>query len=305
MPKITKPELKRTLLKAMARQQPRAHARFSKSERAASKLVADWMRKSGLDTKALAALEDERRLEIQRFVEEERAKTAKQAAISHAAVRNQARALQTLAKKGEFFTVPSFTLNKPVRISATPGNILKMSRIKPFDSFAKIRVDRKQEGKDKLSFIFEWFNSSTTPAAIDAVTFLSASGFLELSVGGGVLYHWGFLTVSAQIALGPSLSGSIAYETKDLSGGLMAVNHPIVPGDGHEAGGCHGAFNLTALHHPVAPFQAVLIEVSLTVDSDCGSSFHSIADFESGFLGVSCPVVVVRVHQEPPVITPD
>jgi hypothetical protein len=249
-------------------------------------------------------LEKERRLEIQRFIKEGRALAARHAAIPRAAVRDQARALQTIAKKSGFFTVPSFTLDKPVRISARPRKILKMSRIKPFDSFAKIRVDRRQEGQDKLFFIFEWLNRSTNRVAIDAVTFLSASGFLELIVSGGVFLHWGFLTGSAQIALGP-LSRSIPHETQNLKGGLMAVNHPVVPGDGLESGASHNAFNLTALHHPVGAFQTVLIEISLTIDSDCGSSFQSKADFESGPLGVSCPLVVVWVHQVPPVITPD
>jgi hypothetical protein len=268
------------------------------------------MRKSGLDTKALAALQAERRLEIQKFVAEERAKAVKLAAISHAVVRDQAKALQTLAKKGEFFTVPSFTLNKPVRITANPRKILRMSRIKPFDSFAKIRVDRTENGQDKLSFIYEWRNSSITPVAIDAVTFLSESGFLELSVSGGVTFHFGFLTGTAQIALGPSSRKSITYETRSI-GALGAVNTPLYPGDGHDSGGFHNAFNLTALHHPVAPLQTVLIEVSMTIDSDCFETFKSTtnfrtkADFESGFLGVSCPVVVVRVHQVPPVSTPD
>jgi len=261
-------------------------------------------------TKALAALEEERRLEIQRFVEKERAKAVKQAAISHAAVRDHAKALQTLAKKSGFFTVPSFTLNKPVRITASPRKILRMSRIKPFDSFAKMRVDRRQNGQDRLSFIYEWSNSSITPVAIDAVTFLSESGFVELAVSGGATFHFGFVTGTAQIALGPSSRKSITHETRNI-GTLHAVNNPLFPGDGHDSGGFSNAFNLTALHHPVAPFQTVLIEVSITIESDCFATFQSTtdfrtkADFESGILGVSCPVVVVRVHQKPPVSTPD
>ena len=185
-----------------------------------------------------------------------------------------------------------------------------MTRIKPFDSFAKIRVDRRQNGQDKLFLIFEWSNSSNPPVAIDAVTFLSESGFLELAVSGGFTFHFGFLTGTAQIALGPSSRQSITYETKSI-GALSAVNNPGLPGDGHAAGGFHHAFNLTALHHPVAPFQTVRIEISVTIDSDCFATFQSTtdfqtkADFESGFLGVSCPVVVVRVSQVPPGLTPD
>ncbi len=304
MATTAKTAIKRTPLPATARQPAPARARLSKSERAASKLVVDWMRKSGLDTKALAALQEERRLEIQRFVEKERAKATKHAATSHAAVRDHARALQTLAKQGGFFTVPTFTLDKPVRISARRSTILKMSRIKPFDSFAKIRVFRIKEGKDELFFVFEWTNSSAAPVAIDALTFLSASGFLGMNVEGGLFSPVGLMSVSAQIALGRSERKNTVYETRGV-GHLIVQNLAFLPGDGHESHGCDGAFNLTALHHPVAPFQTVRIVVSLTVESECGSGFDSDADFESGPFGVGCPVVVVRVHQKPPLITPD
>jgi hypothetical protein len=295
--------MKRELLQGAAPRRSPAGARPTRSERAAVKLVADWMRRSGLDTRALAALQDERRLEIERSVKEGRAEAVKQAATQFAAVRGHAKALQALAKKGGFFTVPSFTLDKPIRISADPRRILRQSRIKSFDSFAKMRVDRRQEGQDKLSFVFTFFNQTDAPVAIDAVTFLSASGFLDMTVGGGVVFNFGFLLAVAQIAVGPTESGSIPHEARTL-GALSPFNNPLFPFDGHESTGAHGAFNLTALHHPVGPRQSVFIVVSVTIDSDCGSSFRSLADFESGVLGVSCPLVVVRVHRTPPAITP-
>ena len=311
MTKAMKTELKRTLRQAMARQQPQARGGLGKIERAADKLILDWLRKSGLDLKALAALQEQRRLKLRRFVEAERTKAVKLAAISHAAVKGQAKALQALAKKSEFFTVPTFTLAKPVRISATPTKILRMTRIKPFDSFAKFRVDRRENGQDRVSFIFEFSNNRTTPVVIDAVTFLSATGFVDLAVSGGVTPHSGFVLGTAKIALRPSPSGqAITHETKTL-GVLSTFNLPFVPGDGHAAGGFSNAFNLAALHHPVGPLQTVLIEITVVIESECQATFQlttafrTKADFESGPLGASCPLVVVRVHQVPPENTPD
>jgi hypothetical protein len=281
-----------------------AGTRLTGSERAAGKLLADWMRRSGLDIKALSALQNDRRLEIRRSVEAERAEASKQAAISHAIATGQAKTLRALAPKSGFFSVPSFTLDKPFRIRALPRGILRSSRIKPFDSFAKMRVDRRQEGQDKLFFHFRWSNQSTEPVAIDAVTLLSASGFLDLSVSSGVFLNFGFVTAIAQIALGPSVRDGVAHESRTL-GAVSTTNTPLIPFDGHEARAASGVFNLTALHHPVGPLQTVFITISVTIDSDCGSSFRLIADFDSGLLGVSCPLVVVRVHQVPQTSLPD
>jgi len=279
------------------RAHPRSDSVFTRSERAAKALIADWMRKSGLDTKALSALAKEREREIERIVEGEKANATKTAKIAQAAVKERTSVLRALAKPGGFFGVPSFTLDKPVHISTTPRKILKSSRIKPFNSFAKFRSERTEEGNDTLTFHYEWVNKSDAPVAIDAITFVSGSGFFDMSVSGGFTFRTGFLSARAQLELSSRPGPKVVHEDKAFGRTLLALNMPMVPFDGHDAAGCHDAFNLTALRHPVAPARKVRIEVSLIVNSDCGNSFRSKVDFESGLLGVSCPLVVIRVHQ--------
>lgn len=273
-----------------------AAARLTPSERAHERLMLRWMERTGFDTGALAKLHARRRREVAKEIETRRRSALAQAAAIDAT--SKARIRQFAAAKGlDIFTVPTFTLDKPIRISASPRSILKSAKIQPFDSFAKIRTKRTSSGTDRVSFIYRFINQSLEPVAIDAITLVSASGFLDMNVHGGLFYHWGTLDPTAQISIHVTSGDEVVHETHLLPGAVLAVNHPLAIGDGREARGCHDTFNLTALHHFVPPLATARIRISLLIEADCGSGFESDADFASGQLRVGCPLCVVRVHK--------
>src|SRR5262245_58002931 len=133
MAKLTKSEIRRALL-AVRDQRTASDSGFSVatsnrstsySERAAHKLVADWMRKSGFDMKTLVALQRQRGVELDRAVEKQRKadgkRTSRRLGVAHASVARKARIIQEFAARGGFFPFPSFTLDRPTAILAEPN----------------------------------------------------------------------------------------------------------------------------------------------------------------------------------------
>lgn len=296
MAKTSKAELKATMLEAMARQRSPAQSRVLRGERAADKVLTGLMKKAGLETGALTKLKAQRERDFKAVAAEQRSKASKIAALSTGIAAAQATVMHAAARNGGFFTVPSVTLDTPVRITSRPFGILKSKTIKPFKSFAKFRTDREVEGQDTVTFFFEWQNKSRSIVQVDAVTFIAATGFMELAIDGGVLFHWGTMSSSVQIATGIKRDDIFVRESQSLRGDLLASNTPIIPFDGHESSVAFGEFNLTAMGQRVEPRETMRVEVSVVIESECGSGFRSQADFQSGALGVSCPLVVLRIH---------
>lgn len=268
------------------------------------KVIAAWRRKTGLDVKALAKEDASRVRSVKALALEQKSRLSKVAGLARADVESHAKSVGASAATSGFFGVPSFTLDKPVRITSRPFGVLKSKTIKPFKSFAKFRIDRDEEGTDTVKFVYEWPNPFGDTVHIDAVTSIAASGLLELQIDGGLSYHWGTMDASVEIAVGVKRGNLRVHEQQFLRGAILAYNQPLVIGDGHESGGIHGEMQLTALGQPIEVRKTAQIEVRIKVISECGSGFRARADFESGLLGMSCPLVVIRVHGVPSVLMP-
>jgi hypothetical protein len=192
--KISKSDLKRALIAAEAerskyptvfRPDPTQHPELLSTLRAGEKLFSEFFRKAGLDEKKLAELQKQHNTELRRILDKYKAEAVKHASsvkdTIHSSIKSQSEALKLLAADNSFFPFPSFSLEKPLLILATPhSNIIWDSNIAPFDSWAKIRVDSTESsGSQKVSFDFLWNNPSNFFAVINANTFMSASGLLE------------------------------------------------------------------------------------------------------------------------------
>jgi hypothetical protein len=317
MAKLTKAEIRRALLAASDRRAASdggssattSIRSLSYSERAANKLVADWMRKSGFDTKTLVVLQRQRRDELDRALEKQRKADGKRASrrldFAHASVASKARIIQEFAARGGFFPFPSFTLDRPTVILAEPNvGIIVDSRIAPFESSAKIRVDTKRSGIDKLNFIYQWRNASTLSVVIDAVTFLSASGRLHLSQSGSLTISVGSMDVKAKLEVlaltQPPIS--VNHEAQFIKS-IIAPSYPLWVDGSSDATFSEG-LNLAATHCTIPPETNVLFVVSVTVDCDFAPG-RAVADLATGNFEVRCPLVVVSLRgqlQLPPAI---
>lgn len=157
-------------------------------------------------------------------------------------------------------------------------------------------ADRREDGFDRVRFIYEWFNKSDATVEIDAFGVIAAAGLFDLKVDGGFFGHWGWMFAYAQLEVGERRTELVLHDSWMLRGHIMAFNNPIVPFDGDATGFTHGEFTLQALRHPIGPGKFARIEVSLLIHTDCEHGLRANADFESGPLGASCPLVLIRVH---------
>lgn len=274
---------------------------LAKDERAAGKLLTAWMRKSGFDTKALAVLQRRHRDELDRALEKQRKADAKRKSrrldFAHASVANQARTIQQFAALGGFFPFPSFTLQRPTVILAEPDiGIITDSRIEPFESFAKVRLDTKRPGIHKLNFVYQTSNDTNRPVIIDAVTFLSASGRLHLTESGSFPpFSVGSIDVKSQIEVLALTQPptSVNREIKLLRS-MIAISNVLFI-DGNESVDLSAAEQMAATQCIIPAQTGVLIVVSLIMDCD----FHpgrAVVDLSTGNFQVRCPLVVVSVR---------
>ena len=305
MAKLSKNDLKRALRAAQAERVTDQPRKPMSSERAMTALVADWMKTSGFDHKALAALKEHHRVEADREVERQRAEDARtrRPDAAHAAVASQAQMIQAFASKGGFFPLPTITLSQPRLILAEPNSgIIKDSRIVPFDSSAKIRVDTKRSGVDKLSFIYQWQHEGFFPVIIDAVTFLSASGRVHIRQAGGFGWSLGTMEVKAKVeALALTQPpAALKHQEHELCR-AAALGYPFWI-DGTDDASFSEGLQLSVSQCVVPPQTAVIFEVSVAVECDFDPG-RAVADLESGSFGIHCPLVVVSIRgQQPPVI---
>lgn len=302
-------ELQRVLRQEMQLEQsllPRRQPGRSRSERAAGKVVAKWLRDSKLDTKALSALRDQYQPEARRSNESLKVLGARHGAAQRKGVVNDAKAVRAVVKRGITPAVTSIEVLERARLIRMFPNaaFLQESRTRRGDNFARILVKRRDRARDRLSFVFEWRNRSGAPAMIDAVATLAASGFLTLGVDNGLLGNVGIMDVTARISIRQDpFNIFVGASGTAPVGAVIAFNYPWAPAaDGQSTASV--ALELSARGHRVGAGQSAAITVSLTVHSDF-SDGDGTADFSSGLLGVSCPQVVVTIHQNPLPLTQD
>jgi len=281
------------------------------TQRAGERLLAEFLRKGGLDTKKYGALQKHHGAELRRIVDKEHADAIKRASRAknaiHSTMSGQSEALARLAAKQGFFPFPSFSLDKPFLIWAAPhSNIISDSNIESFKSWAKIRVDTTQSsGNERLSFYFLWDNPSDFFVVINANTFMSATGHLKAIASGGLS---GIDPTSRYSNLGVSANFAAWSWWQQPPFPTPYENHPFASiqasasfWDKSESASVSDGASLGKTLFLVPPKGVVVFEVMFQVDYSNGYG-HAVADFESGDFKIGCPVVLVSVLTVPPML---
>ena len=321
MVKLSKAELKKVILAAEAkrskypvafRPDPAQYPKLRSGRRAAEKLVSEFLRKAGLDTKKLEALQKQQSTEMRRIIDKHKADALKLATRQndtlHSTILQQSKALRHLADQGDgFFPSTTFLLDTPNLIWTIPVNLaLSHSAVVPGGSWAKFRLRSSESRVQKVSFYFFWTNPYSDFAVIDAITFLSATGFVTANAN----YSFWSPSQSDVIVQGrfaiwfqlPQEAASTPFTRAFLgrTGALSpgGVSWPF--GDSESTSISAGA-NMTQTRFAIPPQQFVIFEVALALDYQNLGDADIDADFESGDFKVVCPVVAFWLVNQPPV----
>lgn len=313
MKKIPKAEIKKAILAVEAerlkhpvvfRPDYAKYPTLRSSRRASEKMVSEFLREAGLDTKKFEALQRQRSGELQRIVDKHKTdalqRASRQKDTLHSSILAQSRALRSLASKGDFFPHPSFSLDTPFLIWSTPLLALDSAAV-PFDSWAKFKIETSKSGTQKVGFYFYWANPYDDYAVINASTFMSATGHLKSHAPWTVGVNTSWVEVWARFGLwfGFPQAGSTPYESAFL--GHTGAYAQTFIGPETNASSISAGVSLSKTMFAVPPGNVVVFEVALTVEyvNDDGDIE---ADFGSGNFKVACPVVVFSLLNSPPVV---
>ncbi|WP_447984063.1 hypothetical protein [Nitrospira sp. Nam74] len=314
MKKISKADIKKAILAVEAERlkQPVVsrpdYAKYPKlvsSRRASERMVSEFLRNGGLDTKKFEALQVQRSAELQRIVGKHKAdalqRASRQKDTLHSSILEQSKALRSLASKGDFFPYPSFSLDTPFLIWTTPLLALDSAAV-PFGSWAKFKIaTSKYQGTQKVGFYFYWANPYADYAVISASTFMSATGHLKLHAPWTIGVNTSWVQASARFGLwfGFPQAASTDYESAFL-GQTGAYAQTFIGGDTNAIAISAGV-SLNKTMFAVPPGNIVIFEVALAVEYE-NDEGNIEADFESGDFKIACPIVVFSLMNSPPVV---
>ena len=154
-----------------------------------------------------------------------------------------------------------------------------------------------------MSFYFYWTNPFSDYAVINAITYLSASGYLRAHAGwsGSGLFGYNTSWVEASAAFGLWFGVSndlklVDYATESV-GGASALS--TITGADVESTTISAGTTLSRAMFAVPSGNTVVFEVALFVDY--GDQLGNIeADFANGDFQIECPVVVFSLVNSPP-----
>jgi hypothetical protein len=287
--------------------------RLRKARQASEKMVGEFVAQAGLDMKQFRAVQEQRSAEIDRLVQRQKADALERASRAqdtlHSGIFDQSNALAELGARDGFFPHPSFTLERPFLIWATPLQPIESSEtsfsmessVASFGSWAKFKFATSDyEGSQKVSFYFYWRNPFSDYAVINAATFISATGHLRshapwtIGVNTSWVRAWGMFGLWHGFPNNPTSS--------DYASGFLghtgALGSTVTGGSTNGASVSTGA-NLYKTMFAVAPGAYVVFEVAISIyyRNDEGDIE---ADFESGGFRTWCPVVVFTLLNSPP-----
>ena len=294
MGEFSKSEISRAVIEArdyLARSnRPADRRKTLVADRTTERLATRWLRSSGLDIKAMFAVAEQRRLEWERGLPKREAEASRRWAqrikVTRAQVAAQAQSLQAAAD--DFLPSGSFNIEAPVSIIASDPRILKSSRIAPFSSSAKVRVDRAAGTVDKVSFVYLLRNQSSSALFFDFHAPLSASGRVSLRQKGHFSGGFGLVELSAAIEVLPS---PITLDPQRLLLVSSATGGPPFWWVDRTEEKTFSDGTLLSATVLVEGRAIAIILVSLIVNSDFDG--HLVADMNTGDFDVRGPVVVV------------
>jgi hypothetical protein len=312
MKKITPAQLKKSILSLEA-ERAKHPARFKadrsqratlqKGRQASDKMLAAFLKKSGLDLKQLQATQEKRGADLARMVAKHKAdalKAAKRKGTLYSSVTAQSKALATLTSLTDFFPYPTFTLDTPFLIWSIPLIEIADSAAVPFGSWAKFDFKTSQTMDQKVGFYFYWRNPYSDYAVINAATSLTATGHLRSHAPWGIAVNTSSVEADALLNLWfgwPTdvVSSNYAAEYLGASGAFAS----FFSGPDTEGTSISSGVSLSTTMFAVPPGDTVVFEVALSLycDNDSG---NIDADFASGNFQIECPVVVFSLLNSPP-----
>jgi hypothetical protein len=304
MQKFSKAEIAKAILEAKRNQAqlviPKVTRSPLPSERAAEKLVTSWMEYSGLDTKALYAIQEQHRLEWDRSLPKQQAEAsrlwARRIKATQAGIAVQSKGY--VAAAGNLFPT-FFTVDTPQAIFASDDGFVQDTHIEPLKSSAKILVDRTATSVDKLSFLFLFKNVFSTPFLYDFFTVITASGHVALRQKGHFSSGSGYAGVNARIEVTPS---ALPLDSQILAFVVSVADAvPFWWVDHTEERTFSEGTNFIAQNVLLDPSATASILVSITVDSDFDGRL--VADLNTGTFGIQCPLVAVVPRRALPTVT--
>jgi len=293
MTRFSKAEISRAVMDArhyLARSSPPANPRQTlAAERTAEKLSTRWLRSSGLDVKAMFAVEEQRRLEWDRGLPKREAKASKRWAQRIKVARaNVAAQVQSMQSGADLLPPGSSNLEEPASIIASDPRILKSRQFVPFNSSAKVLVDRRAGSVDKVSFVYLFRNQSSRAIFYDFHAPLSASGHVALRQKGHFSGGFGLAEVAAAIEVLPSPTTQDPQRLAFVSSTAGGVPFWWVD---HTEEETFSDGTLLSARVFVEARALVAILVSLIVSSDFDGRL--VVDMNTGNFDVRAPVVVV------------
>jgi hypothetical protein len=275
-----------------------------RAERAAESFMTEFLGRGGFDQKTYRTLRKQHEAALDRVMSRLDAKAVSRSTRDgravHGRIKSQVDALKQFTASKPFFPFPFVTLDRPFLIWATPrSNIISDSQIEAFNSWAKFRVESSDSsGTHKVSFWYLWDNPSEFYAAINATTFMGATGRLRAYVSGGAsgispTSRYSNVFCGANFAVWswwrqPPVS--TPYTTQSLA----SVHEYASFWDKAEAVPVAAGANLNQTMYLVPPQGTVVFEVTLQISYNNGYG-RALADFESGDYRVSSPVVVISL----------
>jgi hypothetical protein len=290
--KFSKAEISRAVIDAkhyLTRSSPPAKIRKTlAAQRTAERLSTRWLRSSGLDVKAMFAVEEQRRREWDRGLAKREAHASRRWAqrikVARANVAAQVQSLQS----ADLLPSGSSNLEEPASIIASDPRILKSRQFVPFNSSAKVLVDRRAGSVDKVSFVYLFRNQASRAILFDFHAPLSASGHVALRQKGHFSGGFGTAEVAAAIEVLPSPTTQDPQRLAFVA--CTAGGVPFWWVD-HTEEETFSDGTLLSARVLVEARALVAILVSLIVSSDFDGRL--VVDMNTGNFDVRAPVVVV------------
>jgi hypothetical protein len=280
-------------------------ATLRKGRQASDKMLAGFLKKSGLDLKQLRAMQEKRASDLARMVAKHKAealKVAKRKGALDSSITAQSKALAELSSRRasltDFFPHPTFTLDTPFLIWSIPLIDITDSGAVPFGSWAKVDFKTSQSVTQKVGFYFYWRNPYSDYALINAATSFSATGHLTAHAPWSLGSNSCFVEAQALLNLWsgwPTAVTSSTYASAYL-GSIVAATG-FFSGD-TEGTSISSGVSLSTTLFIVAPGDTVVFEVALSLGCD-NDGCNIDADFASGDFQIECPVVVFSLVNSP------
>ena len=276
------------------------------NQRAAERLLASLVEKSGFDSGKFEEIQAQNRTEVLRILEAQRAEAAKDATEAIASFRSAVSSRRKIIEGLAASTGTQVVLDSPFLIWPQPPTtdlFFDDYRIEPWNSWAKFKIDSTNSATDTVNFYFLWQNSSDQYVVINVDSWLMLAGACRVDIPG----HWyeyeysSINNIYAQLSLlewwnqPPTTPAAQADQIQEVLSFPLFIEKGVL--GSFLSPQSEGVFRTRDLRYNVElvpPQGVVVIEVgaSIRFQNDNGGVE---ADFDSGSFQVMCPFVQIQI----------